>query len=964
MKAEVLKTRFGQASSCIQAYGKQFISRRSLARLLSVFLCCLVVVIRPVSKLGGEFAFLVLALRELVLSVQENLAQQLELTVLNVTGALLGIGLSTLAKYIASLTPDNQARSRATCATFLVMISFFAGWIKSRMVRLQLSMRISLFVSTWLLTTNIGVRSRILSDSGAFLFVTFASAIISLVSLLFVMALLRWPSTSFEGDMARTFALLRQCLSINLQYMGVKTVVSDDSITPQEYSQFRDRLLQQSINLNETYSQAAFELRIGRLSLKSIRPFISIVEHLRREVAWGLPIQFTVGSAWDISNTSSQYKLLTDFEAPAVLLGHGILAAMQAVERLIVVAFQQGPYVKPSSQTWSEPENEAIHTAEEKLVLARDHAREKLARIFTEAGMQHRAAGSNMPKDVLNGSLVMITLLQMAQEMRLALKDARRIASRYEASAVRLWYPQITLAWLGVPQAFFMSDDFGSTMQLTGISDADEDLREQDAEERLTIAEARQALAEQSHPMDSMQSLTRRTYFGASVETKSGEPGPWYSLKSWSRRSKMLWSHPRMVDGRMWLSKGYRSIQHSSHIRHAMKSAIGVAILSFPAFMPGQSAGRRWFTTWHGQWMVISYLRVLETNTGATWRIGYLRLLGTITGAIYAYITWLICKRNPYGLVVLVTAADVPITWMITKTELTPLAVPASLTLPTIVLAQYIVPEQTMSVLELAGIRVSMIAAGIIAALLVNSLVFPRHCRVLFLSDTGRTLGSLSNLYMTLSHEVFHDQHIYTPDERRRTQKLELQIRNALHRLSGLIVTMGAELSLLPKPLRHYRQIVTVLQKLLDLMTGLRKMRTNIPREQTVASVFKERQEFMSSVCIILFACQHAFRTREPLPQFLPSTRQALSVLQSHVRKSLQRASEDDPHSMGLSLVYAFAEQDVMKNLVDTLEELLKLTGRLFGTSAWLTQDPGLTRTSMPDEGDRGWYSTFKWEET
>ena len=73
--------------------------------------------------------------------------------------------------------------------------------------------------------------------------------------------------------------------------------------------------------------------------------------------------------------------------------------------------------------------------------------------------------------------------------------------------------------------------------------------------------------------------------------------------------------------------------------------------------------------------------------------------------------------------------------------------------------------------LELAIIRAVMIAAGIVAALLVNSLLFPRHCRVrtlptpasegrvlifwlkqvLFLSDTSRTLGLLSSLYLTLS---------------------------------------------------------------------------------------------------------------------------------------------------------------------------------------------------------------------
>lgn len=101
-----------------------FISRRSLARLLSTFLCCIIIVIRPFSDLGGNYAFLVLALKELVFSAQETLAQQLELTVLNITGALLGISFSTLAKYIASLTPEDSGASRATCAVFLITITF------------------------------------------------------------------------------------------------------------------------------------------------------------------------------------------------------------------------------------------------------------------------------------------------------------------------------------------------------------------------------------------------------------------------------------------------------------------------------------------------------------------------------------------------------------------------------------------------------------------------------------------------------------------------------------------------------------------------------------------------------------------------------------------------------------------------------------------------------------------------
>ena len=120
----------------------------------------------------------------------------------------------------------------------------------------------------------------------------------------------------------------------------------------------------------------------------------------------------------------------------------------------------------------------------------------------------------------------------------------------------------------------------------------------------------------------------------------------------------------------------------------------------------------------------------------------------------------------------------------------------------------------------------------------------------------------------------------------------------------------------------------------------------------------------MSCVCIVLFACQNAFRAREPLPQFLPSPRHAFVNLETHVQDCIRLAREEDEHAMGLSLVYAFAEQEVMKNMVDTLEELLDTTGSLFGTSTWLTHDSRWSRITVNEEGDHGWYSTFKWDES
>lgn len=108
-------------------------TRRAVARVLSTFLCSVIIVVRPFSSLGGpSSAFLVLTVKELVFSVQEDLAQQLEATVLNITGALLGIGISTFAKYITSISTDQSLNMRLIPALFLISISFFGEKIPTQ----------------------------------------------------------------------------------------------------------------------------------------------------------------------------------------------------------------------------------------------------------------------------------------------------------------------------------------------------------------------------------------------------------------------------------------------------------------------------------------------------------------------------------------------------------------------------------------------------------------------------------------------------------------------------------------------------------------------------------------------------------------------------------------------------------------------------------------------------------------
>ena len=78
------------------------------------------------------------------------------------------------------------------------------------------------------------------------------------------MSLIRWTSTNFENDIAETFAVIHRGLDMGLNLAFPH--VDHAPIDRKEYERLTLDLLQRSIRLNENYSQAAFELRIGRLS--------------------------------------------------------------------------------------------------------------------------------------------------------------------------------------------------------------------------------------------------------------------------------------------------------------------------------------------------------------------------------------------------------------------------------------------------------------------------------------------------------------------------------------------------------------------------------------------------------------------------------------------------------------------------------------------------------------------------
>jgi hypothetical protein len=115
------------------------------------------------------------------------------------------------------------------------------------------------------------------------------------------------------------------------------------------------------------------------------------------------------------------------------------------------------------------------------------------------------------------------------------------------------------------------------------------------------------------------------------------------------------------------------------------------------------------------------------------------------------------------------------------------------------------------------------------------------------------------------------------------------------------------------------------------------------------------------------YSAEHAFRSRQPLPQFIPSARHALHALQARIGEAHDQplSTESEAEDGSLPLIHALAEQELLEKFVGNLEGILNVAQDLFGATTWLTSHtlsssrPATAPGSPAPEGhELAWYST------
>lgn len=175
----------------------------------------------------------------------------------------------------------------------------------------------------------------------------------------------------------------------------------------------------------------------------------------------------------------------------------------------------------------------------------------------------------------------------MAQEMRHALRVAENLLLLYNEPHSRIWLPRLSLSWLGVPPRPLIAEDVAPPPPMPDSS-ANSVF---EGETCVSRSERKQGVAEQRFALGRMRSIELEEQLGEGEKAKRRLS----DLVTYTSTFFMwLWSNDTTLQLRIRLWSFHRSLKGSSHLRHALKNAVGVALLTFPAFMPAESHGKQY----------------------------------------------------------------------------------------------------------------------------------------------------------------------------------------------------------------------------------------------------------------------------------------------------------------------------------------------------------------------------------
>lgn len=1022
--------------------------KRTAPAIFTVLLLSILILIKPVERAIGPDAFIVLVYMHLFFFPGSPLGEHFENVLLNLLSCAIGLGITfiTIAGAIwidddpTSAQPYKDTRSKALAACVLVSLCLIGGFFYSYAPRLRTAVRTMLFGTTWtMMTGSTVISSRIFTNQ------FYPAALAAGASLL--SAMLLFPRTAHDEcgrSLVYVLNLQRQVLKQSFLDFFLKEFPDRDSRIPSRHLiDLRNDLQKGISSLTSSYENARNELSVGRIPITTLRPLLS---YTRRTKGWtvcgmGLrshdehsPSDVDASGVKDASNTHhsrwsttrEDEEMLTvnneDNYAGSSSTSHGmrkektvtfrnlsegsiapsarkllnypalqedirslldqVLASLQLIESCILLTMSKR---KPQNTKFDDPRWDALYNFEDdslrpdkkqlparvilaqqkRLASAIDTFQSCLDNVLREitsislANKSEESLGANKGailfddvfyKEMYEISFLMVTILEVGKDTIGALKSCQTLLVTWQGKT----YPRILLPT--VPFSGWIrskSDPFGEAGEVFRIEDSDE--------QRFNLEFSLREQQLHVHP----------------------------TVKRKTRAIISEWSHyPAVISWRVTMSKHLTTFKSSLHIRYAVKLALGVALLSLLGWLPGS---QEWFRSERGVWLIVTYIWVLELNSGATFRIAVYRAIGTITGAIYGIIAWYICAQgNRPAIALFLVLAEIPASYFILYSKRAQtLGVVFGLTQSLVLLIPLVetVEGEPSASVPLIGLRRAyQILIGNVAAVIVNLLIWPLHARTFLVHLAANVTHKLSTVYLSLARQMLNEDTVVSPHTSLRFEKLEDKIQREINASHGYLDVMQLEVSLIPKPIETLRIFLDTLQRTRNWLVLLRRVRETALqafRKQANFNILNIRKELVSSLLLSLWIVAESMLTKTKLPQFLPSCRAILHdltiAMQQHSFQAtngnfsgctstaqgpaLDRPTQDQIHTpdkrtnektteeesqillenahdedkaLEYSPFFVFAEHVILSELIFEIEKLLVLTKLLVGESQFI----------------------------
>ncbi|EPQ28416.1 uncharacterized protein PFL1_04243 [Pseudozyma flocculosa PF-1] len=515
-------------------------------------------------------------------------------------------------------------------------------------------------------------------------------------------------------------------------------------------------------------------------------------------------------------------------------------------------------------------------------------------------------------------SFLMVSLLEVALLAEASLRVGQSILRSWRSHPRRrVWLPDVTWkTWLK------HSGDVRSAETYSESPDLLDDDDHYDAEG--TDGDLRAMAGSAYFDRDSDSEICKNLASGGDEKNEAKAVGFRRPLQAIRILARRLTRSMAVLKFRVRLSRSIRRFRHSHHIKFGIKLALGVALLSLPAWL-ARGPARTWWYERRGQWAVISYLYVLESSTGASFRVSLFRIIGTVSGSLLGLCISEVSHNNRYALGFLLALAVVPASHFMLFTRAEGIGIVLGLTAPIIALIPTLDLESSGSetAVELAWNRGYMIFIGIVAALIVNIVIWPLHARVELVRQISRSTVLLQSLYLSLARQMLTGGFVASAESTAAFERLENSVERKIAKARGLVSMMEAEVSLIPKRTDVLSEILNQLLTIAELLRGLRRCREHglrSIRREAVVNVLELRQNVIASVLIVLWSTGQALLSHAPLPQFLPSPRLALAELTEAVAEQLsgQRSDPTTPMDMGERMPDAY---HALSSLADRLAQ-------------------------------------------